>query len=67
MSYVGIYQSCLTKEEIISTFKNSKNVNYKLNPICVFDFEKQTPYKVLDISKNGNNIIKFDKTWMDSI
>jgi hypothetical protein len=67
MSYVGIYQSCLTKDEIKNTFSDLKNVNYDLSPVCVFNFEKQTPYKVLDITKNGNNIIKFDKTWMDSI
>lgn len=67
MYYVGIYQSCLTKEQIIDTFINYKNVNNKLNPVCVLDFERQTPYKILDISNNGNNIIKFDKSWMDSI
>lgn len=67
MSYVGIYQYCLSKEQIINTFDNTKNVDHNLNPVCVLDFERQTPYKILDISKNGNNVIKFDKSWMDSI
>ena len=67
MNYVGIYQECLTKEEIVNTFKDTTTINKNLNPVCIFDFEKHTPYKVLDVTYNGNNIIKFDKTWMHSI
>lgn len=67
INYVGIYQTCLTNDDLVSIFSNYKKINYSFNPICVFDFEKQTQFKVLDISKSGNNITKFDSAWMDSI
>lgn len=60
MHYGGIYESCLEQEEFEGIFNNIENINNELKPICVFDFKKQTPYKVLDISYNGNSIIKYD-------
>lgn len=61
MYYVGIYESCLNKTQFESIFNNIENIDTELKPICVFDFKKQTPYKVLDISYNGNSIIKYDR------
>jgi len=57
----GIYESCLEREEFQIIFNDIEYINKEHKPICVFDFKKQTPYKVLDISFNGNSIIKYDK------
>lgn len=59
--YGGIYQSCLDEVSSKGIFTDIENIDNQLKPICVFDFKKQTPYKVLDISYNGNSIIKYDK------
>jgi hypothetical protein len=61
MHFGGIYQSCLNESQFESIFNNIENVDPELKPICVFDFKKETPYKVLDISYNGNSIIKYDR------
>jgi len=65
INYVGIFQKFLLIDEITDIFKN--NWSKENEPICVYDFERNTPYKVLDITLNGNNLIKYDKAWMDSI
>jgi len=63
----GIYSSALTIDEIDKIYSDLEN-NFDLyNPVCFFDFRKRTPYKILDISNTGNNLIKFDTRWMDSI
>jgi len=61
MLFGGIYETCLEKTEFESIFNNIDYVDNTLKPVCVFDFKKQTPYKVLDISYNGNSIIKYDR------
>jgi hypothetical protein len=57
----GIYESCLNETQFESIFNNIENIDLELKPICVFDFKKETPYKVLDMSYNGNSIIKYDR------
>jgi len=64
---VGIFNKALDREEIIEIYRDFQNVSKRLKPVGLYDFKKQTPYKVLDISKNGNNLVLFDVTWMDSI
>ena len=67
MYYTGIFSKALSREEIDEVYNNPDNVSKRLAPVAVFNFERQTPYKALDISKVGNNLIRFDKEWMDSI
>ena len=65
--YAAIFSKGLTREEINEVYDNPNNVSKRLHPVCIFDFERRTPYKILDISGVGNNLIRFDKEWMDSI
>lgn len=62
---VYIYGKNLTKNDITQIFslENEYALSARLNPICGFDFNKKTPYKIFDITNNGNNLIKFDKNW----
>jgi hypothetical protein len=64
---IGIFAKALDREEIIEVYNNFTDVSKRLKPMGLFNFERQTPYKVLDISGCGNNLVKFDVTWMDSI
>ena len=61
---VGIYQKYLTDDEIIDAF--AKIINPEHKPVAYYDFKETTPYKVLDITLNGNNLNKYDKKWMDA-
>lgn len=61
MHYGGIYESCLDEVSSKGIFVDIEHINNELKPICLFDFKQQTPYKVLDISYNGNSIIKYDR------
>lgn len=63
----SIFYKSLDKEEIMEVYENFENVSKRLKPVCLYDFKKQTPYKILDISGNGNHLIKFDREWMDQI
>jgi hypothetical protein len=67
MYYAAIFSKFLDRNEIDEVYNDPSNVSKRLKPVCVFDFQRQTPYKILDISENGNNLIRFDKEWMDSI
>lgn len=67
MSYVGIFQQHMEKSDIKNIFEDLTQPHTEYNPTCIFNFDKYTNYKVLDVSGNGNNIIKFDNAWMDSI
>lgn len=64
---LAVFTKALDRDEIFEVYQNFNDISKRLKPICAFNFEKQTPYKVLDITNNGNNLIKFDKSWMDSI
>lgn len=66
INMVGIFGKALSETEILNVFKENK-VNESLNPVGFFDFKKQTPYKVYDESKNGNNLVKFDNAWFDNV
>lgn len=67
MYFASVFSKSLNKEEFDEVYNNKNNISNELNAVCCFDFQTQTPYKILDISCVGNNLIKFDKTWMDSI
>lgn len=67
VSRVGIFSKSLDKDEILEIHENFKNVSKRLQPVALFDFERNTPYKSLDISETGNHLVKFDKTWMSNI
>ena len=64
---IGIFQKALNREEIIEIYREFNNVSKRLKPVGLYDFKRQTPYKALDISGNGNNLVLFDVTWMDNI
>lgn len=67
MYYAAIFSKFLDRSEIEEIYNEPNNVSKRLKPTCIFNFERQTPYKILDISEVGNNLIRFDKEWMDSI
>jgi hypothetical protein len=60
---MGIYQKYLTNEEIQRAF--NKQLNSEHSVIAYYDFEESTPYKIMDVSSNGNHLNKYDKRWMD--
>lgn len=65
--YASIYNSSLDVLELDKICSDLEN-NFNLyNPVCWFDFKDRTPYKILDKTFTGNNLIKFDTRWMDSI
>lgn len=63
---VGIFGKALEKKEIEDIFKRNRCLP-EHQPVGFFDFQKQTPYKVYDESKNGNNLVKFDNAWFDNV
>lgn len=67
MFYAAIFSKFLDRSEIEEIYNQTDNVSKRLKPTCIFNFERQTPYKILDISSVGNNLIRFDKEWMDTI
>jgi hypothetical protein len=67
MYYAAIFSKFLDRSEIEEIYNEPDNVSKRLKPTCIFNFKRQTPYKILDISDVGNNLIRFDKEWMDSI
>lgn len=59
---IGIFSKSLNHQEIKKVFEDFSYFNPQSQPVSLIDFEKQTPYKILDISGNGNNLVKnFDK------
>jgi hypothetical protein len=67
MYYAAIFSKFLDRSEIEEIYNEPDDVSKRLKPTCIFNFKRQTPYKILDISEVGNNLIRFDKAWMDSI
>lgn len=67
MYYAAIFYKFLNRDEIEEVYSEPNNISKRLKPAGIYNFERQTPYKILDISGVGNNLIKFDKEWMDSI
>lgn len=64
---IAIFYKALDKEEIYEIYDDFENISKRLKPVCAYDFKKQTPYKILDITENGNHLIRFDKEWMSQI
>jgi hypothetical protein len=64
ISFVSIYENYLNFKKVSSIFDSNHEVHNEYKPICVFDFKNQTPFKILDTSMNGNNLVKFDDEWM---
>ena len=67
MYYAAIFSKFLDRSEIEEIYNEPDDVSKRLKPTCIFNFKRQTPYKIVDISEVGNNLIRFDKEWMDSI
>ena len=63
ISFCAVFQKYMDSKDIKRVFEG--NWDKSDRPVAVYDFNKFTPYKVLDITKNGNNLINYDKKWMD--
>jgi len=63
ISFCGVFQTYMDSKDIKRVFDGKWEKSDR--PVAVYNFEKLTPYKVLDITKNGNNLINYDKRWMD--
>lgn len=63
IAFSAVFQKYMEYDDIKRIFDGGWSKNDK--PIAVYDFKDVTSYKALDITKNGNNLIKYDKTWMD--
>jgi hypothetical protein len=62
ISFCGVFQTYMDSKDIKRAFDGKWEKSDR--PVAVYNFEKLTPYKVLDITKNGNNLINYDKRWM---
>lgn len=65
ISYVAIVPRLINDDEIENLFLDYKNNPINKTSIAAFDFETRTNYKVLDLSGNGNNLIKYDTAWVE--
>tara|TARA_B110000858_G_scaffold187977_1_gene232962 strand:+ start:2925 stop:3656 length:732 start_codon:yes stop_codon:yes gene_type:complete len=70
IAHISIFESALSKSDIEKTYgvKETDEINFDLKPCGVYTFNPiwTTPYKVMDITNNGNSMILFDKKWMAS-
>ena len=70
IAHLSIFESALSKSDIEKTYgvKETDEINFDLKPCGVYTFNPvwTTPYKVMDITNNGNSMILFDKKWMAS-
>jgi hypothetical protein len=64
IKFIAVAQKYLSTDEITLVYNKMDKPEHKI--IGTYDFIESTPYKVLDTSDNGNNLIKYDKTWMDN-
>lgn len=71
ISYISIFDESLTSSQTSDLFsmKNQKifdveTVSKKTAAVYTFNDEEMTPYKVYDISNNGNHMVLFDNKWM---
>jgi hypothetical protein len=55
MYYAAIFSKFLDRSEIEEIYNEPDDVSKRLKPTCIFNFKRQTPYKILDISEVGNN------------
>lgn len=63
ISFCAVFQKYMDLKDIKKAFVGQWDKSDR--PVAVYNFTKFTPYKVLDITKNGNNLINYDKKWMD--
>jgi hypothetical protein len=70
IAHISIFESALSKSDIEKTYgvEETDEINFDLKPCGVYTFNPvwTTPYKVMDITNNGNSMILFDKKWMAS-
>ena len=68
IAHISIFESALSKSDIEKTYgvEETDEINFDLKPCGVYTFNPvwTTPYKVMDITNNGNSMILFDKKWM---
>lgn len=68
IKHLSIFDSALNVSDIEETFKIKEfsDIDFSKSPCGIYSFnpEWQTPYKVMDITNNGNSMILFDKKWM---
>jgi hypothetical protein len=71
ISHIGLFQKAFGDKDRQLFFENLDNLsslnNYDLNPITLSDFEKITPYKVYDLSENGNHFTLYDEEWASTV
>jgi len=69
ISHLGLFQKCLTKDERKLFFENLNDLsvlnNYNMNPVAMTDFKKKTPYKIYDLSENGNHLTVYKEKSME--
>jgi hypothetical protein len=69
VSHIGLFQKCFNKKDRKLFFENLNDLsvlnNYNLNPIAMTDFKKKTPYKIYDLSENGNHFTIYGEEWMN--
>ena len=68
INHLSIFETALKNEEVEKTFEinSPDSVDFDKIPAAIYCFKKewQTPYKIMDITHNGNSMILFDKKWM---
>ena len=71
ISYISIFDEALTSQQTSDLFsmKNQKildveTVSKNTAAVYTFNDDEMTPYKVYDISNNGNHMVLFDNKWM---
>jgi len=71
ISHIGLFQKAFDEDDKQLFFENLDNLsslnNYDFNPITLSDFKKITPYKVYDLSENGNHFTLYDEEWANAI
>ena len=70
INHVSIFDSVVSDDDIRTVFSTNSNEIFEpsseLKTAAAFTFKdtEMTPYKVFDISLNGNHMILFDNKWM---
>lgn len=68
INHLSIFETALKNEEVEKTFEinSPDSVDFDKIPAAIYCFKEewQTPYKIMDITHNGNSMILFDKKWM---
>jgi hypothetical protein len=71
ISHIGLFQKAFDEKDKQLFFENLDDLsslnNYDLNPITLSDFKKITPYKVYDLSENGNHFALYDEEWASRV